>query len=210
MTASSNASAPARPSEPSARGRLFVLSGPSGVGKSTVLARLRAAVPDLWYSVSVTTRPARPGEEDGVSYRFISRPEFDAMAAGGRLLEHATFAGNGYGTPRDPVEERLASGTDVLLEIEVQGARQVRSAPGLGAEAILLFLAPPSLAELERRLVGRGTEDDPAVAARLAAAREELAAEPEFDHTVVNTDVTSAVSALVSLMAAARPDTLGD
>ena len=179
------------------------------MGKSTVLARLRAALPDLWYSVSVTTRPARPGEVDGISYRFIGDAEFEAMAADGRLLEHATFAGHGYGTPREPVEQRLAAGTDVLLEIEVQGARQVRAAPGLGDEAILLFLAPPSLAELERRLVGRGTEDDPAVAARLAAARGELAAEPEFDHTVVNTDVTSAVSALVSLMAAARPDPAG-
>jgi guanylate kinase len=157
----------------------------------------------------VTTRPARPGEVDGISYRFIGDAEFEAMAADGRLLEHATFAGHGYGTPREPVEQRLAAGTDVLLEIEVQGARQVRAAPGLGDEAILLFLAPPSLAELERRLVGRGTEDDPAVAARLAAARGELAAELEFDHTVVNTDVTSAVSALVSLMAAARPDPAG-
>jgi guanylate kinase len=179
------------------------------VGKSTVVERLRQAVPDLWYSVSVTTRPARPGEVDGVSYHFVDRDGFDAMASAGDLLEHATFAGNGYGTPRRPVEQRLAAGTDVLLEIEVQGARQVRSAPGLGREAVLIFLAPPSLAELERRLVGRGTEDDPGLAARLAAARHELAAEPEFDHTVVNTDVTSAVSALVSLMVVARPDPAG-
>jgi len=127
------------------------------------------------------------------------------MAADGRLLEHATFAGNGYGTPRGPVEERLAAGTDVLLEIEVKGARQVRAARGLGKEAILLFLAPPSLAELERRLVGRGTEDDPAVAARLAAARDELAAEPEFDHTVVNADVRRAAEGLVQLMTGSRP-----
>jgi guanylate kinase len=176
------------------------------VGKSTVLARLREVLPGLWYSVSVTTRPARPGEADGINYHFVTRAEFDRMAASGELLEHATFAGNGYGTPRLPVERRLAAGTDVLLEIEVQGARQVRAAPGLGREAVLVFLAPPSLAELERRLVGRGTEDDPGLVARLAAARHELEAEPEFDHTVVNTDVTSAVSALVSLMAATRPD----
>jgi guanylate kinase len=127
------------------------------------------------------------------------------MVRSGELLEHATFAGHRYGTPRGPVEEHLAAGTDVLLEIEVQGARQVRQAPGLGAEAVLVFLAPPSLEELARRLVTRGTEDDPAVQARLAAAELELAAETEFDHTVINTDVTSAVSALVSLMAAARP-----
>ena len=183
-----------------------MLSGPSGVGKSTVLARLRQVAPDLWYSVSVTTRPARPGETDGVHYRFVSREYFDTMVAGGDLLEHATFAGHGYGTPRGPVEDHLAAGVDVLLEIEVQGARQVRRAPGLGPEAVLIFLAPPSPAELARRLVGRGTEDDAAVQARLAAAESELAAESEFDHTVVNTDVTSAVSALVALMAAGRPE----
>ena len=187
------------------RGRLFVLSGPSGVGKSTVLVRLREALPDLWYSVSATTRPPRPGERNGVNYLFVGRQRFDDMVAAGDLLEHAAFAGNSYGTPRTPVEEHLAAGLDVLLEIEVQGARQVRRAPGLGPEAVLLFLAPPSLGELERRLVGRGTEDDPAVAARLAAARDELAAEPEFDHTVVNSDLTAAVDALVRLMTAERP-----
>jgi guanylate kinase len=187
------------------RGRLYVLSGPSGVGKSTVLARIRKLVPDLWYSVSATTRPRRPGERDGVNYHFVSREEFAELVAAGRLLEHAHFAGNDYGTPRDPVEQRLAAGDDVLLEIEVQGARQVRAAPGLGAEAVLIFLAPPSFDELARRLTGRGTEDPATRDARLRAARDELAAEPEFDHTIVNTDVRSAAQGLVQLMAESRP-----
>jgi guanylate kinase len=147
----------------------------------------------------------RPGEIDGVNYHFVSREEFDELITTGRLLEHAHFAGNWYGTPRDPVEERLAEGEDVLLEIEVQGARLVRSAPGLGPQAVLIFLAPPSVDELNRRLVGRGTEDSATIAARLAAARDELAAEPEFDHTVVNTNVRSAAQGLVQLMAGSRP-----
>ena len=183
------------------RGRLFVLSGPSGVGKSTVLAGVRAAVPALWYSVSATTRLPRPGEQHGVNYFFLTPTEFAEAVAAGQMLEHAHFAGNDYGTPRGAVEERLSAGQDVLLEIDVQGARQIRSVGGIGSEAVLIFLAPPSFQELADRLIGRRTESDEAVAARLAAAESELAAEPEFDHTVVNTSVAEAISGLVVLMA---------
>lgn len=186
---------------PVRRGRLFVLSGPSGVGKSTVLQRIRVRCPDLWYSVSATTRKQRPGERPGVDYFFVSAADFADLIEQQQLLEYAQFAGNHYGTPQAPVEERLAAGTDVLLEIEVQGARQVRSAPGLGQEAILVFLAPPSFEELARRLTGRGTEDEQTRERRLTAARDELAAEPEFDHTIVNTDVDAAVDGLIRLMA---------
>jgi guanylate kinase len=187
-------------SGPGRRGRLFVLSGPSGVGKSTLVARLRKQLPGLHYSISATTRKPRDGEVDGRHYFFVEKGEFERMIADGELLEHAYFAGNHYGTPAADVQRRLSAGQDVLLEIEVQGARQVRAAPSVGAEAVLLFLAPPSFDELARRLVGRGTESAEVRAARLDAARAELAAESEFDHTVVNTDVEAATAALVRLM----------
>lgn len=186
---------------PVRRGRLFVLSGPSGVGKSTLLSKLRERLPDLHYSISATTRPPRAGEQDGVHYFFVDQSRFAQMVRDRQLLEHACFAGNYYGTPAAEVERRLAAGQDVLLEIEVQGARQVRGAAGVGEAAVLLFLAPPSFDELARRLVGRGTESEEVRTDRLEAARVELAAEPEFDHTVVNTDVESATDALVALMA---------
>ncbi|MET0865708.1 MAG: guanylate kinase [Nakamurella sp.] len=205
MTADQSVDGNAGQPEPGRRGRLFVLSGPSGVGKSTVLARIRSLVPDLFYSVSATTRKQRPGEIDGVNYHFVNDEQFAELIEQDRLLEHAHFAGHHYGTPRDPVAQRLEAGADVLLEIEVQGARQVRAAPGLGKDAILIFLAPPSFDELARRLIGRGTEDAAKQEARLAAARSELAAEPEFDHTIVNHDVQSAATGLVQLMAESRP-----
>jgi len=177
--------------------RLTVLSGPSGVGKSTVVARLRADCPAIWQSVSVTTRPPRPGEKSGREYHFVSEPEFVAMAERGELLESARFAGHHYGTPRLPVEEQLSLGKSALLEIDVAGARQVRLAvPG----ALLVFLAPPSWVELERRLVSRNTESAEKVARRLEAAKGELAAEDEFDITLVNTSVERVCAQLVALI----------
>jgi guanylate kinase len=176
-----------------------VLSGPSGVGKSTVVARLREQQPQIWQSVSVTTRPPRPGEAHGREYYFVSERDFDAMAADGKLLEWAQFAGNKYGTPRGPVQERLQAGIATLLEIDVEGARQVRAAlPG----TLLVFLAPPSFDELVRRLTGRETEPADVIARRLEAARAELEAGSEFDITLVNTAVDDVCSQLVALMTA--------
>src|SRR5919199_1709228 len=144
--------------------RLVVLSGPSGVGKDSVIELIRARSPWVWLSVSVTTRPRRDYEVDGVHYNFVTRPEFERLAAGGQLLEWAEFAGNLYGTPRAPVEARLAAGIPVLLKIDLQGARQVREAM---PDALLVFLAPPSPEELKRRLIGRGTEDEETLRRRL-------------------------------------------
>ena len=179
------------------RHRLTVVSGPSGVGKSSVVGELRKLEPDVWFSVSVTTRKPRPGEIDGAHYHFVDRAEFDAMVDGGRLLEWAEFAGNRYGTPREPVEKALAEGRPAVLEIELQGARQVRRAM---PDAQLVFLAPPSWDELVRRLTGRGTEDEATIARRLDAARQELAAEAEFDHTVTNVSIEQAAAELVELL----------
>lgn len=178
--------------------RLTVLAGPTAVGKGTVSADVRSRYPGLWLSVSVTTRSPRPGEVEGVHYHFVSGDEFDAMVARGEMLEWAVVHGrNRYGTPRGPVEEHLAAGEPVLLELDLQGARQVRESM---PDAQFIFLAPPSWDELVRRLVGRGTEDEEERERRLQTARVELAAEPEFDHTIVNDDVRRATDELVHLM----------
>lgn len=177
--------------------RLTVLTGPSGVGKGTVVRTVRAQHPQVWVSVSCTTRFPRPGERNGVDYWFVSRERFAELVAAGELLEHAEFAGNLYGTPREPVAQRLASDQPTLLEIDLQGARQVRAAM---RSARLVFLAPPSWAELERRLTQRATEPQEVIAARLAQARIELAAADEFDAVIVNDDVTRAAAELVDLI----------
>jgi guanylate kinase len=178
--------------------RLTVLSGPSGVGKRTVITALRRTCPDVWVSVSCTTRAPRPGETEGLDYYFVDRDEFLKMVDAGELLEHAEFAGNLYGTPRQAVLEHLRAGVPTILEIELAGARQVRvSMP----EARFVFLAPPSLDVLIQRLRDRGTETADAIAARLGHAQAELAAENEFDEVIVNNDVDRAARELAALIA---------
>ncbi len=178
--------------------RLTVLAGPTAVGKGTVSADVRTRYPEVWLSVSATTRPPRPGEVDGVHYLFVSPERFDEMVAGGEFLEWAVVHGrHRYGTPRGPVLEHLRTGLPALLEIDLAGARQVRAAM---PDARFVFLAPPSWAELERRLVGRGTEDAEERERRLATARVELEAEAEFDHTIVNDDVHRATDELIEVM----------
>jgi guanylate kinase len=181
-----------------AASRLTVLAGPTAVGKGTITSWVRANHPEIWISVSATTRRRRPGEEDGVHYHFVSEAEFDRLVADEELLEWAVVhKGARYGTPRRPVEEALAAGRPALLEIDLQGARQVRERM---PEALFVFLAPPSWEELVRRLVGRGTEDAAERERRLETARGELAAEPEFDVTVVNRRIHDAGEELVELM----------
>ncbi|WP_423852048.1 guanylate kinase [Aeromicrobium sp.] len=179
------------------RSRLVVLAGPTAVGKGTVAGCVREHHPEIWISVSVTTRPASPGEIDGVHYHFISEDQFDRLVDDDGLLEWAVVhSAARYGTPRAAVEEQLAAGRPALLEIDLQGARQVRERM---PEALMCFLAPPTWQELERRLVGRGTEGPEERERRLVTARTELAAESEFDVTIINTDVETACQELVDL-----------
>jgi len=176
---------------------LVVLAGPTAVGKGTVVAELRRLHPEVWVSVSVTTRPARPGERHGVDYLFVDDAEFDRLVATGELLEWAELHGSHRsGTPRGPVDDVLAAGGKALLEIDVQGARQVRA---VRPDAVLVFLVPPGWDELVRRLVGRGTESDAQRQHRLATARTELAAANEFDVTIVNVDVRQAAEDLFAV-----------
>lgn len=177
--------------------RLSVITGPSGVGKGTLVSRLLARHPRIWLSVSATTRPPRPGEVEGESYFFLSREHFERQVAAGGFLEWAEFAGNLYGTPREPVERQLAAGRPVLLEIELEGARQVRRSFPAGFQ---VMIQPPSLEELERRIRGRGTDAEAAIQRRLERAREELAAAAEFDATLVNGDLELALAELERLL----------
>ena len=176
---------------------LVVLAGPSGVGKSSVISQALTQAPETWLSVSATTRAPRPGEVDGVNYFFVSDEQFDEMIATEQLLEWANFAGHRYGTPRKPVDEKLAQGIPVLLEIELQGAMQIRDAM---PQAVLVFLEPPTWADLEARLAARGTESQTQVQARLDAALKELESKGFFDHIIVNDEVNRAASELVQYL----------
>lgn len=182
-----------------ARGQLIVLSGPSGVGKSTVISELLGQRQDIHFSVSFTTRQPRVGEANGVNYNFVDRPEFERMIADGELLEHAEYVGNYYGTSLKVIEEKLAAGIDVLLDIEVQGAAKVRAKC---PEAVLIFIIPPSFEELSRRLHGRATDDEDVIAGRLKKAKEEYNEIPNYDYLVVNDKVSSAAAEIIAILTA--------
>jgi guanylate kinase len=177
---------------------VFVITGPSGVGKGTLIRGLMERVGALELSVSATTRAPRPGERDGVDYHFLTREEFDRRVREGDFVEHADYAGRSYGTLRSELEERVRARTPIVLEIEVQGARQVRASV---PDAVQVFIAPPSLQELRTRLIGRGTDDPEGVERRLRVAAEELKAQPEFGHVVVNDRLQDALEQLTAIVA---------
>jgi guanylate kinase len=178
-------------------GKLIVLTGPSGVGKGTLVKELLSRYPDIYLSVSATTRSPRPGEINGQHYYFVSRAEFEEMITAGEFLEWAEFAGNCYGTPKQQVQNRINEGKLVLLEIEVEGARQIRDS---FPDALRIFILPPSSAELENRLRGRGQDSEDAIARRLKRAQEEIEAAPEFDFQVINDDLEEALKKLEKLL----------
>jgi guanylate kinase len=176
---------------------VFVITGPSGVGKGTLIRGLLERMPELEVSVSATTRPPRPGERDGVDYHFLIPEEFQERVEAGDFVEHAMYSGNRYGTLRSELERRLADGAGVVLEIEVQGARQVRAAI---PEAVAVFIAPPSRGALRARLIGRGADSPEQVDQRLRTAERELEAQPEFAHVVVNDRLETATKELISIV----------
>ncbi len=183
------------------KGRLFVISGPSGAGKSTVVFKAIEGRDDVCFSTSVTTRKPRPNEVDGREYFFVDLDRFKEMVENDELLEHATYVANSYGTPRKFVEDKLDSGLDVLLDIEVQGVRQINEKK---PDAVKIFIIPPSLAELRRRLVGRGTDTERAIEARLIRARQEYAEADFYDYIIINDDPDRAAKELAAIMLAER------
>ena len=181
------------------RGKLFVVSGPSGVGKNTLLNAIIDSCKTVQYSVSATSRPIRPGEVDGKEYFFVDLKRFDEMVANDELLEHAMYVANSYGTPRAYVQEKLDEGKNVILDIEVQGARQINEKM---PEAVKIFIIPPSMAELERRLRGRGTDTDRAIEARLIRARQEYGEADFYDYIIINDDAEKAAKELAAIITA--------
>jgi guanylate kinase len=186
-----------------ATSKVFVITGPSGVGKGTLIRGLLERMPGLELSVSATTRPPRPGERDGVDYHFLTPEQFEAHVRAGDFVEHATYSGNRYGTLRSELERRRQDAAGVVLEIEVQGARQVRATM---PEAVAVFIGPPSRAALRARLVGRGTDSPEQVDARLRTAERELQAQPEFAHVVVNDRLEEATAELAAIVRSALAD----
>lgn len=178
-------------------GRVFVVTGPSGVGKGSLIAAVRDRIPELQVSVSATTRSPREGEVDGVHYHFLDAGTFEEKVRTGSFLEHAEYSGNQYGTLRSEIEEKAGRGVPVILEIEVQGARQIRSAM---PEAVQVFIAPPRIETLRERLEGRGTDGPDVIESRMKVAVDELMARPEFEHEVVNDDFESAIDALEAII----------
>jgi guanylate kinase len=185
------------PSSTGGTGRLFVISGPSGAGKGTVVRGLLEKRPDMVLSISATTRPTRPGERNGIDYLFIPRSEFTAMRERGRFLEWAEVYGNFYGTPREPIEQALATGRDVIAELDIQGAQSVKRAK---PDAVLIFIEPPSFEDLVLRLRGRGTDDPETISKRVRAAYEEVKNKGQYDYIVVNDRVEDAVDQLVRIL----------
>ena len=187
------------------QGKTFIICGPSGVGKGTVVARLMASDPTLYFSVSATTREPRPGEIDGKHYHFLTREQFDEWVKEDAFLEYAEYVGNNYGTPKKFIDKAMAQGRDVILDIEIQGANQVYAKR---PDIIRIYVAPPSWTELERRLIGRGTEDMDKVRSRLERGKQEFLAAKEFDYFVINDTVDRAVEEITAIMCAehCKPD----